>query len=54
MKILMKAAQINKYSKKIYAQVNDIPIPEIGDNEVLVKVKAAAINPLEMLVITVA
>ena len=52
MKTLMKAAQITKYSKKIYAQVNDIPIPEIGDNEVLVKVKAAAVNPLEMLVIT--
>ena len=52
MKTLMKAAQITKYSKKIHAQVNDIPIPEIGDNEVLVKVKAAAVNPLEMLVIT--
>lgn len=52
MKTLMKAAQITKYSKKIHAQVNDIPIPEIDDNEVLVKVKAAAVNPLEMLVIT--
>jgi NADPH:quinone reductase-like Zn-dependent oxidoreductase len=52
MKTLMKAAQITNYSKKIHAQVNDIPIPEIGDNEVLVKVKAAAVNPLEMLVIT--
>ncbi|MDQ0195700.1 NADPH:quinone reductase-like Zn-dependent oxidoreductase [Paenibacillus wynnii] len=48
----MKAAQITKYSKKIHAQVNNIPIPEINDNEVLVKVKAAAVNPLEMLVIT--
>ncbi len=52
MKTLMKAAQITKYSKKIHAHVNDIPIPEIDDNEVLVKVKAAAVNPLEMLVIT--
>ncbi|RDZ12791.1 oxidoreductase [Priestia megaterium] len=52
MKTLMKAAQITKYSKNIYAQVNDIPIPEIDDNEVLVKVKAAAVNPLEMLTIT--
>jgi NADPH:quinone reductase-like Zn-dependent oxidoreductase len=52
MKTLMKAAQITKYSKKIHAQVNEIPIPEIDDNEVLVKVKAAAVNPLEMLVIT--
>ncbi|QTL52251.1 NADP-dependent oxidoreductase (plasmid) [Priestia megaterium] len=48
----MKAAQIQKYSKKIEAQVVDIPIPSIKDNEVLVKVKVAAINPLEILNIT--
>ncbi|MDT8719192.1 NADP-dependent oxidoreductase [Clostridium sp. 19966] len=48
----MKAAQIAKYSKSITAEVNDIPIPEINDNEVLVKVKVAAVNPLEMLIIT--
>ncbi|KOO47456.1 NADP-dependent oxidoreductase [Priestia koreensis] len=48
----MKAAQITKYSKKIHAQINDIPIPQINDNEVLVRVKAAAINPLETLIIT--
>lgn len=48
----MKAAQITKYSKKISAGINDIPIPETGDNEVLVKVKVAAVNPLEMLIIT--
>lgn len=52
MKTLMKAAQITKYSKELRAQVNNIPIPEIADNEVLVKVKAAAVNPLEMLLIT--
>lgn len=52
MKTLMKAAQITKYSKELQAQVNDIPIPEIADNEVLVKVKSAAVNPLEMLIIT--
>lgn len=50
--LLMKAAQITKYSKNIVAQINDIPIPEIGDHEVLVKVKAAAVNPLELLIIT--
>jgi NADPH:quinone reductase-like Zn-dependent oxidoreductase len=48
----MKAAQITKYSKEIQAQVNDIAIPEITDNEVLVRVKSAAVNPLEMLIIT--
>ncbi|MBN2222017.1 MAG: NADP-dependent oxidoreductase [Vallitaleaceae bacterium] len=48
----MKAAQITKYSKNIKATVNDIPIPEINDQEVLVRVKAAAVNPLEMLIMT--
>lgn len=52
MEIIMKAVQITKYSKKITAEVNDIPIPEIGDNEVLVKVKVAAVNHLEMLIMT--
>lgn len=48
----MRAAQITKYSKNPHVQINEIPIPEIADNEVLVKVKAAAVNPLEMLIIT--
>ncbi|MET4655985.1 NADPH:quinone reductase-like Zn-dependent oxidoreductase [Exiguobacterium sp. PvP048] len=48
----MKAAQITKYSKVIEAQVNEVPVPEINDHEVLIKVKAAAINPLEMLIMT--
>jgi len=48
----MKAAQITRYSKNIEAKINEIPIPEIHDNEVLVKVKVAAVNPLEMLIIT--
>ena len=48
----MKAAQIRKYSKSIAAEVNDIEVSEICDNEVLVKVKVAAVNPLEMLIIS--
>ena len=52
MKTLMKVAQIIKYSKNIHIQVNDILIPEIDENQVLVKVKAAAVNPLERLIIT--
>lgn len=48
----MKAVQINKYSKKINVTINDIPVPKINDNEVLVRVKAAAVNPLEILIIT--
>lgn len=48
----MKAAQITKYSKNIEAQIVDIPIPSMKDNEVLIKVKVAAVNPLEILNIT--
>lgn len=48
----MKAAQIKKYSKKISVSVNDVPVPEPSDNEILIKVKAAAVNPLEILLAT--
>lgn len=48
----MKAAQIKKYSKKINVTICDIPIPTIKENEVLIKVKAAAVNPLDILNIT--
>lgn len=48
----MKAAQIKKYSKKISVSVNDVPVPEPNDNEILIKVKAAAVNPLEILLAT--
>ena len=46
----MKAAQITKYSKKFKVEVNDIPVPQISDREVLVRVKAAAVNHLELLI----
>ncbi|WP_336760237.1 NADP-dependent oxidoreductase [Paenibacillus sp. USHLN196] len=46
----MKAAQITKYSKNFIVEINDIPVPDINDNEVLVKVKAAAVNHLELLI----
>lgn len=48
----MKAAQIKKYSKKIKGSVNEVPIPEPKVNEVLVKVMAAAVNPLDILQLT--
>ena len=48
----MKAVQINKYSKDINVEINDIPIPKISDDEVLVRIKAAAVNPLEILILT--
>lgn len=48
----MKAVQIKKYSKDINTVLCDIPQPEISDSEVLIKVKAAAVNPLELLILT--
>lgn len=50
--IRMKAAQIKKYSKDISVSVNEVPVPELKENEVLVKVMAAAVNPLEILQLT--
>lgn len=48
----MKVAQIKKYSKEIKVAINEIPVPEPKENEILIKVKAAAVNPLEILQIT--
>lgn len=48
----MKAAQIQKYSKNIEAKIVDLPMPIIKENEILVKVKVAAINPLDILNLT--
>lgn len=48
----MRAAQIDRYSKDIDIKIRDIPMPEISDDEVLVNVKASAVNPLEILILT--
>ena len=48
----MKAAQITQYSKTICITVNDIPVPAIGDDEILIRVKAAAVNPVDILNLT--
>lgn len=48
----MKAVQINGYSKQIHTVLRDIPQPQISDSEVLIQVKAAAVNPLELLILT--
>lgn len=40
----MRAAQINKYSKKINVAINEIPVPKPEDNEILVKVKVAILQ----------
>lgn len=46
----MKVAQITKYSKDIHLTINDAVIPDINDNEVLIKVKAAGVNPVDILI----
>lgn len=48
----MKAVQIDKYTKEIRTHLCDLPLPEIAADEVLVKVKAAAVNPLELLILS--
>lgn len=48
----MKAVQINGYSKSIQTILRDIPRPEPMDSEVLIQVKAATVNPLELLILT--
>lgn len=48
----MKAVQIKSYSKQINTTLNDVPKPQISDSEVLIQVKAAAVNPVELLILT--
>lgn len=48
----MKAVQIEKYTKDLQTKMKEIPVPTITDDQVLVKVKVAAVNPLELLNIT--
>ncbi|MEK3747762.1 NADP-dependent oxidoreductase [Paenibacillus sp. FSL E2-8871] len=47
----MKAAQIQKYSKEIHLEINNVKIPKIDNREVLVKVEAAGVNPLDILIL---
>lgn len=41
----MKAVRVNGWGQPV--QVEDIPVPEIGNDEVLVRVHAASINPFD-------
>lgn len=48
----MKAVILNGYHKNGGAlTICDIPVPEIEDHEVLVKIKAAGVNPLDNMII---
>lgn len=48
----MKAVQIERYAKSIHTVLREIPVPEISDSEVLIRVKAAAVNPVDLLILT--
>lgn len=43
----MKAAYIDRYGDNNAVQMDELPVPEVGDNDVLVQVKAASVNPLD-------
>lgn len=45
----MKAAIMNRKNDEL--EVTDIPVPEIDDDEVLVKVKYAGVNPLDNMIV---
>jgi NADPH:quinone reductase-like Zn-dependent oxidoreductase len=43
----MKAWAIEKYGDNSVVKLMDFPIPSIGENEVLIQIKAASINPVD-------
>ena len=48
----MKAAILNGYNKNgCDLEIKDIPVPEISENEVLVKIRTAGVNPLDNMII---
>ena len=48
----MKAAILEKYaSDGRELVIKDVPVPEVGDNEVLVNIKAASVNPLDNMIV---
>lgn len=47
----MKAAQLDRYSREGRLTVREVAVPEPAADEVLIKVRAAAVNPLELLIV---
>lgn len=43
----MKAVQISEFGNKNVLALNDIAVPTPADNEVLIKVKSASVNPVD-------
>ncbi len=48
----MKALRVHKYGNIDSVVLEEIPVPEVGLNEVLVQVEAASINPLDVKLIS--
>ncbi|MCJ8206813.1 NADP-dependent oxidoreductase [Pseudomonas sp. RGM2987] len=44
----MKAFTIDRYGKKVALQVTEMPEPVLADNDVLVQIHAAGVNPLDL------
>ena len=45
----MKSAILNKKNSPL--EITEIPIPEISDDEVLVKIMYAGVNPLDNMIV---
>jgi NADPH:quinone reductase-like Zn-dependent oxidoreductase len=43
----MKAVRIHQYGNEDVLKLEEIPVPEIGPDDVLIRVKAAGINPVD-------
>ncbi len=44
----MKAALLERYGDNSAVRVTDVPVPAIGEGELLVAVRAASVNPLDV------
>ena len=44
----MKAARIHAYGRLSGVVIEDMPVPEVGPDEVLIRVAAASLNPLDL------
>ena len=49
----MKAAILDKYDKNgTDVEIREVPVPEIGSDDVLVKIVYAGVNPLDNMIIS--
>ena len=48
----MKAAVLNRYNKNgCDLEIKEIPVPEYSENEVLVRIRTAGVNPLDNMIV---